>query len=55
MVPHETVLPEILFVNGLNQSIKKLNVRLFFVVVKGPRLCQARLSQMSYITPVSGG
>ena len=39
MAPHETVLSEILFVNRLNQSIKKLNVKLFFVVVKGPRLC----------------
>ena len=38
MVPHETVLPKILFVNRLNQSIKKPNVKLFFVVVKDPRL-----------------
>jgi len=37
-------LSKILFMNRLNQSIKKLNIRLFFVVVKGPRLCQAGLS-----------
>ena len=55
MVSHETVLSKILFVNGLNQSIKKLNVRLFFVVMKGPRLCQTGLFQMSCITPVSAG
>ena len=40
--------------NGLNQSIKKLNVKFSAVVVNKPILRHAGLSQISFMTIVSG-
>ena len=51
---HKTIFPAVLFMNGLNQSIKKLNVKFPAVIVNEPILCYAGLSQISFMTIVSG-
>lgn len=51
IAPQDADLPAILLVNGLNQSMKKENVRFVSVWVDEPRLRHAGLSQIPPMIP----